>query len=106
VSNCSELEVRPNGRFLYGSNRGHDSIAVFAIDPANGHLTPVEYVPSGGKTPRNFAFDPTAKWIVCTNHGSDNAVVFRVDATTGRLTPTGAPVSVPNPFCERFLPVR
>jgi 6-phosphogluconolactonase len=106
VSNCSELEVHPNGRFLYGSNRGHDSIAVFAIDPANGHLTPVEYMPSGGKTPRNFAFDPTAKWIICTNHGSDNAVVFRVDATTGRLSPTGAPVSVPYPFCERFLPVR
>jgi 6-phosphogluconolactonase len=106
VSNCSELEVHPNGKFLYGSNRGHDSLAVFAIDPANGHLTPVEYVPSGGKTPRNFAFDPTAKWIVCTNHGSDNAVVFRVDATTGRLTPTGAPVAVPFPFCERFLPVR
>ena len=59
-----------------------------------------------GKTPRNFAFDPTGKWILCSNHGSDNAVVFRVDESTGKLTQTGPPVSVPYPFCERFLPVR
>lgn len=102
----AELEIHPNGRFLYGSNRGDDSLAVFAIDPATGRLTLVEHVPSGGKTPRNFAFDPTAKWILCTNHGSDNAVVFRVDESTGRLTQTGKPVSVPYPFCERFLAVR
>lgn len=106
TSACAELEIHPNGRFLYGSNRGHDSLAVFAIDQATGRLSLVEHVPSGGKTPRNFAFDPTAKWIVCTNHGSDNAVVFRVDAETGRLTPQGAPIAVPYPFCERFLPVR
>ncbi|HEX2855464.1 MAG TPA: lactonase family protein [Opitutaceae bacterium] len=105
-STCAELEVHPNGKFLYGSNRGHDSLAVFAIEQAGGALTPVEHVPSGGKTPRNFAFDPTAKWIVCTNHGSNNAVVFRVDETTGRLTPKGDPVAVPYPFCQRFLPVR
>jgi len=106
TSACAELEVHPNGKFLYGSNRGHDSLAVFAIDEANGRLTPVQHVSSGGKTPRNFAFDPTAQWIICTNHGSDNAVVFRVDDTTGRLTQTGEPVPVPGPFCERFLPVR
>ncbi len=106
TSACAELEVHPNGKFLYGSNRGHDSLAVFAIDAANGHLAAIQHVPSGGKTPRNFAFDPTAKWIVCTNHGSDNAVVFRVDASTGRLTQQGEPVPVPAPFCERFLSVR
>jgi 6-phosphogluconolactonase len=106
VSTCAELLVHPNGKFLYGSNRGHDSLAVFAIDQATGRLTLVETVPSGGKTPRNFAFDPTGKWILCTNHDSNNAVVFRVDETTGRLTQTGQPVSVPSPFCERFLPVR
>jgi 6-phosphogluconolactonase len=106
TSACAELEVHPNGKFLYGSNRGHDSLAVFAIDAVTGRLTPVEHVPSGGKTPRNFAFDPTAHWIICTNHGSDNAVVFRVNENTGRLTRTGDPVSVPGPFCERFLPVR
>lgn len=106
TSACAEMEIHPNGKFLYGSNRGHDSLAVFAIDQANGHLTPVEHVSTQGKTPRNFAFDPTAQWIICTNHGSDNAVVFRVDGATGRLTQTGQPVSVPYPFCERFLPVK
>ncbi len=106
VSACAELEIHPNGKFLYGSNRGHDSLAVFAIDQSNGRLTLVEHVASGGKTPRNFAFDPTAQWIVLTNQDSSNAVVFRVDAATGRLTRTGDPVSVPSPFCERFLPIR
>jgi 6-phosphogluconolactonase len=103
---CAEIEVHPNGRFLYATNRGHDSLAVFAIDPASGQLAFVERVASRGKWPRNFAFDPTARWIVCTNHNSDNAVVFRVDATTGRLTPAGDPVAVPYPFCERFVPVQ
>jgi len=105
TSTCAELEVHPNGRFLYGSNRGHDSLAVFAIDQTSGLLTPVEHVASGGKTPRNFAFDPTSRWIVLTNQDSSNAVVFRVDAATGRLTRTGDPVPVPAPFCERFLAV-
>jgi 6-phosphogluconolactonase len=105
TSTCAELEVHPNGKFLYGSNRGHDSIVVFAIDQATGKLSLVEHAPSQGKTPRNFAFDPTGKWIICTNHGSNNAVVFRVDETTGKLTQTGQPISVPYPFCERFLPV-
>ena len=106
TSTCAELEVHPNGKFLYGSNRGHDSLAMFAIDQTNGHLTAIGHVLSGGRTPRNFAFDPTAKWLVCTNHGSDNAVVFRVDGDTGKLTPHGDPVSVPQPFCERFLIVQ
>ncbi len=105
VSACAELELHPNGKFLYGSNRGHDSLAVFAIDQDTGRLTPVEHTASGGKTPRNFAFDPSGKWIVLTNQDSSNAVVFRVDADTGRLTRTGEPVPVPSPFCERFLVV-
>jgi len=103
TSTGAELEIHPGGKFLYGSNRGHDSLAVFAIDQDTGRLTPVEQVSSGGKTPRNFAFDPTGRWIVVTNQDSSNAVVFRVDATTGHLTRTGDPVSVPSPFCERFL---
>jgi 6-phosphogluconolactonase len=106
ASTCAEMLVHPNGKFLYGSNRGDDSLVVFAIDPTSGRLALVQRAPSGGRTPRNFAFDPTGKWILCTNHGSDNAVVFRVDESTGRLTQTGQPVSVPYPFCERFLPVR
>ena len=105
TNTCAEILVHPNGRFLYASNRGHDSLAVFAIDPADGHLTPVEYAPSRGHWPRNFTFDPTGRWIIATNHNSDNAVVFRVDAATGRLTPAGEPVPVPFPFCARLLPV-
>jgi len=103
-SACAEMEVHPNGRFLFASNRGDDSLAVFGIDQGTGRLSPVEHVPSGGRVPRNFALDPTGHWIVCSNQDSDNAVVFRIDLATGRLTPTGTPVTVPNPFCERFLP--
>jgi 6-phosphogluconolactonase len=106
TNTCAELVVHPNGRFLYASNRGHDSLAVFAIDQKSGKLTLVERVPSQGKWPRNFEFDPTGKWILCSNHNSDNAVVFSVDETTGKLTPAGQPVTVPFPFCERFLPVK
>jgi 6-phosphogluconolactonase len=105
VNNCAEIGVHPNGKFLYASNRGHDSLAVFGIDARTGRLTLVEHVPTQGNSPRNFAFDPTARWLLVTNHGSDNAVVFRIDENTGRLTETGPPVSVPSPFCERFLPV-
>jgi 6-phosphogluconolactonase len=105
VSAAAEIAIHPNGQFLYASNRGADTIAIFAIDPATGRLTPAGHVSSEGETPRNFAFDPTGRWIIVTNHGSQNAVVFRVDDQTGWLTPTGAPVSVPSPFCERFLAV-
>ncbi len=106
VSACAELEIHPNGRLLYCSNRGDDSLAGFAIDQDTGRLTPVEHVSSGGKSPRNFAFDPTGRWIIVTNHDSNNALVFRVDTATGRLTRSGDPVTVPSPYCERFLPVR
>lgn len=102
TSACAEIAIHPNEKFLYASNRGHDSLAVFAIDAKDGRLSLVQHVPSGGQTPRNFAFDPTGQWIIATNHGSNNAVVFRVDAATGKLTQQGDPVSVPYPFCERF----
>ncbi len=102
TSYTSEVRVHPGGRFLYGSNRGHDSLAIFAIDPAAGTLTPVGHTPTLGKWPRHFAFDPTGAWLVCANHNSDNLVVFRVDARSGALTPTGEIVSVPYPVCVRF----
>lgn len=106
TNTCAEIVVHPNGKFLYASNRGDDSLAVFAIDQTTGRLTPIERVSSGGNTPRNFAFDPTGNWIICSNHGSDVAVVFRADENTGKLAQTGQPMPVPYPFCERFLPVR
>jgi len=106
TNTSAEIVVHPNGKFLYASNRGDDSLAVFAIDPATGRLRPMERVSSGGRSPRNFTFDPTGRWILCSNHGSDNAVVFRVDEATGKLTQSGPPVPVPYPFCERFLPAQ
>jgi 6-phosphogluconolactonase len=103
---CAEIEVHPNGKFLYASNRGHESLAVFAIDDLTGTISLLEHIPTRGRSPRNFAFDPTNKWIIVTNHDSDNAMVFKVDEKSGHLTLSGAPVPVVYPFCIRFLPVQ
>jgi len=73
---CAEIEVYPNGKFLYASNRGHESLAVFAIDSTNGKISLLEHIPTQGHWPRNFSFDPTNKWLIVTNHNSDNAMVF------------------------------
>ena len=102
----AEVQVHPSGRFLYGSNRGHDSIAVFAIDPATGRLTAVEHHPSQGKTPRNFAVDPTGRWLLAANQDSDNVAIFQIDPQTGRLTATGQSVVVGKPVCVKFIPVQ
>jgi 6-phosphogluconolactonase len=103
---CAEIEVYPNGKFLYATNRGHESIAVFAINDTTGKISVREYVPSLGHWPRNFTLDPTKQWMIVTNHNSDNAVVFKVDPSTGHLTPNGEPVFVTYPFCVRFLPIK
>lgn len=103
TSTCSEIRVHPSGRFVYSSNRGHDSIAAFTVEPKSGRLSPIQHVPSGGRTPRNFDFDPSAQWLLATNHGSNTAMVFRIDTSSGILTPIGKPVEVPSPFCPRFL---
>jgi 6-phosphogluconolactonase len=103
VSACAEMRVHPNGKFLYVSNRGHDSIGAFAIDAKTGRLSLLQHVPSGGKTPRNFDFDPTGRWLLVTNHGSNTAMVFGIDRQSGRLSPVGAPVDVVYPFCPRFV---
>ena len=97
--------VHPSGKFLYGSNRGHDSIAIFAIDPGPGELTLVEHEPTGGKTPRNFAIDPTGAFLLAENQDSDTIVVFRIDPETGALEPTGQVVGVPSPCCVKFVPI-
>jgi 3-carboxymuconate cyclase len=101
----AEVQVHPNGKFLYGSNRGHDSIAVFSIDPRKGTLTPIEHVSTQGKVPRNFGIDPTGNFLIAANQNSDSLVVFRIDPKTGRLTPTGQKLEVGNPVCVKFLPV-
>ena len=101
-SSTAEIAVHPNGRFLYGSNRGHDSLAVFAIDSATGKLTFVQHEPTQGKTPRNFALDPTGAFLLAANQGSDNVVVFRIDAGSGKLSPTGKTIEVGAPVCVTF----
>lgn len=100
----AEVAVSPDGRFVYGSNRGHDSLAVFSRDAATGRLTPAGHVPAGGKTPRHFTFDPTGQLVLVGHQGSDTISVFRADAKTGQLAPVGGTLSVGKPVC--LLPVR
>ena len=102
----AEITVHPNGKFVYASNRGHDSIVVYAIDPAKGTLTLVEDVPTQGKEPRNFAIDPTGTRLYAANQKSDTIVVFRIHPKTGRLTPTGEVLKVPSPVCIRFVALK
>jgi 6-phosphogluconolactonase len=99
---CAEVRVHPDGRFLYASNRTHDSIAVFAID-ARGALQLVEIVPSGAKTPRNFALSPDGRWLVCGHQDTALLTVFAVDAQTGRLTRTPHTAAVEACVCVAFV---
>ncbi|MEY4939965.1 MAG: hypothetical protein RIQ93_1700 [Verrucomicrobiota bacterium] len=101
-NSTAEIRVHPNGKFIYGSNRGHNSIAVFAVNAADGRLQPIEHVPSGGKIPRNFALSPNGKWLVCAHQESGNLTVFRVDPDTGRLTATAHTAAVPMCVCVLF----
>ncbi|MDO8540151.1 MAG: lactonase family protein [Opitutaceae bacterium] len=100
----AEIAVHPTGRFVFGSNRGHDSIAVFARDGTTGRLTSVSHHATGGKTPRHFAIDPTGTWLLAENQASNSVTVFRIDTATGKLTATGASIEVPSPVCAVFVP--
>ena len=102
-NDAAEIAVHPNGKFLYASNRGHDSIVVFDIEEANGTLTQVVDVSTGGKEPRHFAIDPSGKYLLAENQFSNNIVVFKIDPTTGGLTPTGHAVQVPSPVDLTFV---
>jgi 6-phosphogluconolactonase len=103
-STAAELMVHPTGRFLLVSNRGHDSIAVYRIDPQTGLLSPPRWHACGGKTPRHFTADPTGVWLLVANQDSDNVVVFRFDPESGSLTPTGRAVPVAAPTCVICYP--
>ncbi|HKE94981.1 MAG TPA: lactonase family protein [Povalibacter sp.] len=96
ASTAAEIAVHPNGRFLYASNRGHDSIALFALDAA-GRMTPKGHTSSQGKVPRYFVIDPTAHWMIVANQGSDNVAVFAVSPETGELTASGVPITLAKP---------
>ena len=99
----AEIQIDKKGRFVYVSNRGHDSIAVFSVDQATGKLMPIQHASTLGKTPRNFSLDPTGQYLFAANQGSDTVVPFKVDPENGKLTPTGEPISVPKPVCVLFV---
>lgn len=103
-NSTAQVVVHPNGRFVYGSNRGHDSIAVFEIHQETGRLTPRGHVPTQGKTPRNFNIDPSGTLLLAANQDSDSIVPFRIDAQSGELTPTGHVTQTPAPVCIVFAP--
>jgi 6-phosphogluconolactonase len=103
-NSTADIHVHPNGRFLYGSNRGHDSLAIFRIDEQAGTISPIGHAPTGGKTPRNFGIDPSGRFLLAANQGSNSVIVFRIDPDTGMLEPTGHRAEVPMPVCVKFLP--
>jgi 6-phosphogluconolactonase len=102
-NSTAEIRVHPSGNFVYCSNRGHDSIVVFAIDPKTGLLSYVEHQSSGGRTPRNFCLDPSGSFLLTANQNSNDVHVFKVDRKTGKLEPTGSSVDSPRPVCVRFV---
>ena len=99
---CADLHISPNGKFVYGSNRGHDSLVVYKIDEKTGNLEYVEHTLTGGKTPRNFVISPDGKFLLAANQNSDSINVFRIDEKSGKLAPTGFTAKVPSPVCLKF----
>jgi 6-phosphogluconolactonase len=104
-NSTAEVQVHPSGRFVYGSNRGHDSIAAFRFDRRRGKLEPIDTEPTQGRTPRNFGIDPTGRWLLAANQESDSVVVFRIHASRGTLEPAGHSIEVGSPVCVKFLRV-
>ena len=103
-NDAAEIAINPSGKFLYTSNRGDDSIAVFAINRTTGKLASVEHVPSGGKTPRNFAIDPAGRHLLVANEETGNIVEYQIDQATGKLTSEREVAKVPAPVCLVFVP--
>jgi 6-phosphogluconolactonase len=98
----AEIQVHPSGKFLYGSNRGHDSIAIFAIDPRTGKLSPLGHESTQGKMPRYFGIDPSGAFLLAANQGSDNIVLFRIGGD-GKLTSAGSSLSIAAPVCVQMM---
>jgi 6-phosphogluconolactonase len=99
----AEIAIHPSSKFLYASNRGDNTIAIFKVDAAKGTLTAAGYVPTGGKTPRNFVIDPTGNYLLVANQDSNNIVVFKIDQQTGGLKPTGDTYAVGFPVSLLFV---
>jgi 6-phosphogluconolactonase len=102
-STCADVQVTPSGRFVYASNRGHDSLVIYRIDQHTGRLTYVGHQTTQGKTPRQFEIDPTGRFLLVGNQDTDTIVSFRIDPQTGKLAPTGQVLQVPTPVCVKFL---
>lgn len=100
----AEIMVAPSGRFVYGSNRGQDAIAIFAVDPKHGTLEAIGWEPTGGRKPRFFGLDPDGRFLYAANQDGDTIVTFRVDQTSGSLAPTGQVVATGSPSCIVFRP--
>ena len=101
-NHCADLHVEPSGKFLYGSNRGHDSLAIYGIDESSGRLTFLGNESTRGGGPRNFAIDPSGTYLLAANHDSDNVVTFRIDRDSGMLKETGHVAHVPSPVCLKM----
>jgi 6-phosphogluconolactonase len=104
TSYCADIHVHPSGKFLYGSNRGHDSVVAFAIDQGTGKLDFIAHESTRGKWPRNFAIYPTGAFLLVANQNTDNVAAFRIDQKTGKLTATGQTTEIPSPVCLKFIP--
>ena len=103
-NSTAETVVHPNGRFVYTSNRGHNSIAIFAIDEATGKIKAIGHQGEGIKVPRNCNIDPSGRWMIVANQDGDSIIVFAIDPATGALTPTGQKAAVGSPVCVKFVP--
>jgi len=103
LSTCADVLVEPSGQFLYGSNRGHDSLAIYKIDQNSGRLDCIGHESTRGKTPRNFAIDPAGNFLLAANQDSDTMITFRIDPRTGKLNPTGQVTDVPTPVCVKII---
>jgi 6-phosphogluconolactonase len=107
-NSTADIVVHPSGKFVYGSNRGHDSIVAYAIEPTQDAAKPIKlrligHTPTGGKTPRNFNIDPSGAWLLAANQSSNTITVFKIDANTGGLTAVGEPLAIPAPVCIKFV---
>ena len=100
---AADIHLTPSGKFLYASNRGHDSLALYSVDPQTGLLTFLSHVPTQGQIPRNFAIDPTGSYLVVANQISDTLVTFRIDPGNGHITETGNITEVPRPVCVKII---
>lgn len=101
-STTAEIEVHPNEKFVYGSNRGHDSIVVYQRDPKTGKLTFLQHAPCGGKTPRHFAIDPSGKWLLCGHQNSNTLSILSLNPETGMLSEPKSTIEAPAPICILF----